>query len=106
ISQDLLLRARARDLPPAKVQFVEGRFEDCEMVGLFDAVVGSSVLHHLDLDLAFQNIYRLLRPGGRACFAEPNLLNPQVFAERRLPFLRHIFWYVSPDESAFTRWRL
>jgi hypothetical protein len=38
-------------------------------------------------------------------FAEPNMLNPQIFAERKLSFLSY-FWYVSPDETAFIRHRL
>jgi hypothetical protein len=40
------------------------------------------------------------------CFAEPNLLNPQVFIERKFTFLRPLLSYVSPDETAFIRWRL
>lgn len=35
------------------------------------------------------------------CFAEPNMLNPQVFAERKFVFMRRVFWYTSPDETAF-----
>jgi hypothetical protein len=35
-------------------------------------------------------------------FAEPNMLNPQVFAERKL---RRLFPYNSPDETAFVRWK-
>ena len=49
-------------------------------------------------------IYELLKPGGRLAFAEPNMLNPQVFAERT--FMRHWSKYTSPDETAFVRWRL
>ena len=44
----------------------------------FDAVYGSSILHHLDLDAALAEAHRVLRPGGRVVFAEPNILNPQV----------------------------
>src|SRR5262245_55903744 len=38
ISPDLLKRARARNLPKDKVQFLEKRFEDCDVDGPFDAV--------------------------------------------------------------------
>jgi hypothetical protein len=42
----------------------------------------------------------LLKRGGRICFAEPNMLNPQVFVERHC---RWLFHYVSADETAFVR---
>jgi len=105
ISRELLEKAKARQLPPERVTFVHGRFEDCEIDGPFDAVIGSSVLHHLEIAAAIGHVFRLLRPGGLLSFAEPNLLNPQVFLERKLRFLP-IFKYVSPDETAFVRWRL
>jgi 2-polyprenyl-3-methyl-5-hydroxy-6-metoxy-1,4-benzoquinol methylase len=101
ISADLLKNADARKLPKDRVQFVNKGFEDCALGGPFDAVIGSSVLHHLDLGLALTRIYELLRPNGIMSFAEPNMLNPQVLAERTL---RSLFPYVSPDETAFVRW--
>src|SRR5206468_9601873 len=103
ISDDLLAYARARRLDAARVRFIQGRFEDLRGEPPFDAVIGSSVLHHLDLDDALETAYKLLRPGGHFSFAEPNLLNPQVFLERRLSFLP-MFSHVSPDETAFVRW--
>jgi len=102
ISEDLLMRARERDIPNAR--FLCRRFEDCELEGPFDAVIGSSVLHHLDVVDATAKIVHLLKPGGRLSFAEPNYLNPQVFTERKLRFIRPLFWHVSPDETAFVRW--
>jgi SAM-dependent methyltransferase len=36
-----------------------------------DVVLGVAILHHLDLDIAASEIYRLLKPGGRAIFQEP-----------------------------------
>lgn len=105
ISADLLAKARARGLPPGQISFLEKPFEDCEIDGPFDAVIGSSVLHHLDMDIAMRKIFDLLRPGGIVSFAEPNPMNPQVFLERKLHFLP-IFSYVSPDETAFARWKL
>ena len=103
ISPALLEKARARGLPEDRVRFVEGALEEAPITGPFDAVIGSSVLHHLDLRRALSRVYALLVPGGRVCFAEPNMLNPQVFLERRF---RRWFPYVSPDETAFVRWRL
>lgn len=103
ISADLLEVARARSLPPDRVRFVEKPFEECDVDGPFDAVIGSSVLHHLQIGISLQRIHDLLRPGGILSFAEPNMLNPQVFLERKLQFLP-MFSYTSPDETAFVRW--
>ena len=103
ISGDLLEKAKARCLPSGNVHFHKKRFEDCDVDGSFDAVIGSSVLHHLDFKQALSKMYDLLKPGGIVSFAEPNILNPQVFIERRF---RKFFPYVSPEETAFVRWRL
>jgi SAM-dependent methyltransferase len=101
ISPELIAKARDRDLPASQVRFLVQRFEDCDVEGPFDAVIGSSVLHHLVLDEALSHIYSLLKPGGWLSFAEPNLLNPQVLAMFRLRFL---FPEISPDEDALIRW--
>jgi 2-polyprenyl-3-methyl-5-hydroxy-6-metoxy-1,4-benzoquinol methylase len=106
ISAELIRKAYARQLPEEQVQFLEKRFEDCDVDGPFDAVIGSSILHHLDLHTALGKMYNLLKPTGRISFAEPNILNPQVFLERKLSFIRPLFWYISPDETAFVRWSL
>jgi 2-polyprenyl-3-methyl-5-hydroxy-6-metoxy-1,4-benzoquinol methylase len=105
ISPDLLQKARQRNLPSDRVSFCQKRFEDCDADGPFDAIIGSSVLHHLDIDLAIPRIKSLLKGGGTVSFAEPNMLNPQVFLERKFHHLR-MFSYTSPDETAFVRWRL
>ncbi|HEY1218843.1 MAG: class I SAM-dependent methyltransferase [Bryobacteraceae bacterium] len=101
LSPDLLALARKRNLP--NVRFLEKNFEDCEVEGPFDAVIGSSVLHHLDLERTWSKIYTLLKPGGRMSFAEPNMLNPQIFCERHF---RTFFPQVSPNETAFVSFRL
>lgn len=103
LSPELLALARRRGLPPERVRFVEQRFEELDEDAAFDAVLGSSVLHHLDLVPALRKALVLLKPGGKLSFAEPNMLNPQVFAERRF---RRWFPNVSPDETAFVRPRL
>ena len=105
ISPELLEKARARRLPAVQVTFCERSFEECDVEGPFDAVIGSSVLHHLELESAIRRIKELLKPRGRISFAEPNMLNPQVFLERRFNNLP-IFSYTSPDETAFVRWQL
>ncbi len=101
LSEDLLAIARRRGIPNAR--FLARPFETCEVEGPFDAVIGSSVLHHLVLEDALPRIFGLLAPGGRLSFAEPNYLNPQVFLERELRWVRPLFWYITPDETAFVR---
>lgn len=105
ISPELLQKARKRDLPSNQVSFLEKQFEDCAVDGPFDAIIGSSILHHLDIDRSLERMKALLKPGGRLAFAEPNMLNPQVYLERKFQFLP-IFSYTSPDETAFVRWKL
>jgi len=55
-------------------------FED----GAFDRVFGHDVLHHMDLERARQEILRVLKPGGRAVFAEPLGHNPVINLFRNL----------------------
>ena len=45
----------------------------------FDVIFGYYVLHHLDTKRTFDEIRRLLKPGGFAFFYEPNILNPLVY---------------------------
>ena len=101
LSPDLLELAHQRNLPG--VEFRLQAFEDAEIDGPFDAVIASSVLHHLDLSRAWDKIFQLLKPGGRLSVAEPNMLNPQIYAERHF---RSFFPQVSPDETAFVRWQV
>jgi SAM-dependent methyltransferase len=59
----------------------------------FDLVFGTSVIHHLDLDRAYSEIARVLRPGGSAIFVEPLGHNAAInLYRRRTPNLR------TPDE--------
>jgi 2-polyprenyl-3-methyl-5-hydroxy-6-metoxy-1,4-benzoquinol methylase len=92
---------RRRLGPDAEV--VVGNVETAE--GLdgrsFDAIVGVSVLHHVNLDLALRRtVVPLLKRGGRFAFSEPNIRNPQVWAERHIALVgraRH----TTPHETAF-----
>ena len=112
LSPDLLAKAIERQLPADHVRFAQRRAEGLERSDPafqewaphgFDAIVGSSVLHHLDIPTALATCKRLLVAGGRIAFAEPNLLNPQVWMERNF---RSWFPYVSRDETAIVRWQL
>ena len=94
--------ALARDRVGERAQVVVGNIETGEgLDGLeFDAIVGVSVLHHVDLNATFAHTFSLLRPGGRFAFSEPNMANPQVWAERNLEPVRR-FRHVTPYETAF-----
>jgi SAM-dependent methyltransferase len=53
-----------------------------ELYGRYDALVGFFVLHHLaDLERAFMEMAKLLRPGGRVIFIEPNPYNPLYYLQ-------------------------
>jgi SAM-dependent methyltransferase len=52
--------------------------------GTFDAVCGTGILHHLNLEQAAAEIRRVLKPGGRAVFIEPLGHNPLINLFRRL----------------------
>lgn len=105
ISAELLEIARARGIPIDNVQFLERRFEDTDIRGPFDTVIGSSVLHHLDVAAALARIFELLKPGGVMSFAEPNMLNPQIFIQKNVPWIKKRFGD-SPTETAFVKWRI
>lgn len=73
--------------------------------GVFDTVIGSSILHHLNVKKALEEFWRVLRPGGTLALAEPNMLNPQIFLMKNVPIVKR--WMgEDPDETAFIRWRL
>jgi 2-polyprenyl-3-methyl-5-hydroxy-6-metoxy-1,4-benzoquinol methylase len=105
ISLELLEVARQR-CSPGNVQFEVGNayamtFPD----ETFDSVVGSSVLHHLEIEAALKEIHRVLKPGGSIYFTEPNMMNPQVAGQKNVPVIKQRLGD-SPDETAFFRWRL
>jgi SAM-dependent methyltransferase len=71
----------------------------------FDSVVGSSILHHLEIEPAMREIYRVLKRGGTIYFTEPNMLNPQIAVQKNIPWIKRKLGD-SPDETAFFRWPL
>ena len=60
----------------------------------FDLICGFAIIHHLDLDLAIPELFRVLKKGGRAIFAEPLKGNPFIDIFRRVTPK-----YRTPDES-------
>jgi len=78
-------RARATEEGRTGLHFEEMNaeqltFEDAS----FDAVIGSGILHHLDLELGVPEVARVLRPGGVGVFLEPLGLNPAIRLYRRV----------------------
>jgi ubiquinone/menaquinone biosynthesis C-methylase UbiE len=55
----------------------------------FDIVYGSTILHHLDVEKAYKEMTRVLKPEGKAIFLEPLGHNPFINLFRRFtPHLR------------------
>jgi SAM-dependent methyltransferase len=55
----------------------------------FDRVFGAAILHHLDVESGRRELYRVLKPGGKAAFVEPLGTNPIVrFVRNYVPY-RH-----------------
>ena len=50
----------------------------------FDLIIGSDILHHLDLEAAAHEMRRLLKPNGAAVFIEPLAHHPLLRLGRRL----------------------
>src|SRR3990172_12193817 len=77
ISMALIQKARNK-MKGRGVEFVVADIERLPFKqGVFDSVVGISVLHHLSLDIACREVYGVLTKGGRLAFSEPNMVNPQ-----------------------------
>jgi SAM-dependent methyltransferase len=104
LSPDLIEEAKKE--PITNVRYVVGDIESLDFsANSFDAVVGSSVLHHVDFTKALTEAYRVLKSGGRVAFAEPNMLNPQIALQKNVPFIKRRLGD-SPDETAFFRWTI
>jgi len=105
VSPDLLEIARANcSLPNVQYQ-IQNAYALSYSEGVFDSVIGSSVLHHLEVEKALRNVYRVLKPGGTIYFTEPNMLNPQIALQKNIPWIKRRLGD-SPDETAFFRWSL
>ena len=101
ISEDLIRLGRRR-------MAVNGRADDAQFIvasahrlplpdASVDVVFGIAILHHLDLDLASQEVHRVLRPGGRGIFQEP------VRNSAAVRFVRSMIPSRAPDTSPFER---
>lgn len=53
----------------------------------FDVVFGKAILHHIDPNLGYFDLSRVLRKGGKGVFVEPLGMNPFLrFARAHLPY--------------------
>ncbi|HNX82002.1 MAG TPA: class I SAM-dependent methyltransferase [Candidatus Omnitrophota bacterium] len=102
---DLIAQAK-KDIPHGSVSFL---VSDAELLPFadktFDAVIGNSILHHVNILPALREIKRVLTKNGTMAFCEPNMLNPHVFLERKIPWIGKRLG-ISPHETAFLRKKL
>jgi ubiquinone/menaquinone biosynthesis C-methylase UbiE len=64
----------------------------------FDVVFGGAILHHLNIEMVVNHIYRVLKPNGKIVFLEPLNMNPFYKLYRKLnPKER------TPDEHALVK---
>lgn len=107
LSPQLANLARERVQNFKNVTIINNRFEDYLDGGEFDAIVAVSVLHHLVVETAIRIAFEKLKPGGKICFSEPNMLNPQIFFERKLKrIFPNVIKNTTPNEIAFLRGKL
>ena len=50
----------------------------------FDAVFGSSIIHHVNVEGCLKEFYRVLKPKGTAVFIEPLFYNPVINLYRKM----------------------
>jgi SAM-dependent methyltransferase len=105
VSPDLLQLARAQHSAPNVRYELQNAYAMSYPDASFDSVVGSSVLHHLEIQPALREIHRVLKPSGTIFFTEPNMLNPQIAVQKNVPWVKRKLGD-SPDETAFFRWPL
>jgi SAM-dependent methyltransferase len=101
LSPDLLDLAQQRiavDAPSGTVQFLCGSAHAVPLPDeSVDVIFGHAVLHHLDLAQSAAEVFRLLRPGGRAIFKEP------LRESRLVRAIRPLIPYRQPDISPYER---
>ena len=105
VSPELLEIARTNCSSPNVQYQIQNAYALSYSEAVFDSVVGSSVLHHLEIEEALRDIYRVLKPMGTIYFTEPNMLNPQIAIQKNIPWIKRKLGD-SPDETAFFRWPL
>ncbi|TDP97567.1 class I SAM-dependent methyltransferase [Labedaea rhizosphaerae] len=85
---------------------VDGRVADAERIpyddNTFDLVVGHAVLHHIpDVQAAFAEVLRVLKPGGRFVFAG----EPTKIGDRYARKLGQLTWWLTTNVTKLPRLR-
>lgn len=88
---------------------VEGKVGDAEKIPFpdnsFDLVVGHAILHHIpEAEVAFKEILRVLKPGGRFVFAG----EPSKIGDKYARFLGNLTWKLTTNLTKLpflTGWR-
>jgi len=98
ISKELLkvARKRVKDIKFEVADSMNLHYKDKS----FDVVIGNSILHHLDIDKSLDEIFRVLKTGGKMIFCEPNMANPYILIQKNSKFVKKITGD-SPTETAF-----
>ena len=61
-----------------KIKFIKGFAEDFMFEEEFDLILGIGILHHTDLSIVSNTIFKALKQGGKALFLEPLDHNPFI----------------------------
>ena len=106
ISPDLLEKAKKKIGNKKNVEFKTADIHNLPFENnTFDYIFGVSVIHHLDLPTAFKEISRVLKENGTVVFSEPNMLNPQMFIQKNVLFIKRLMGDTI-TETAFYKWKI
>jgi SAM-dependent methyltransferase len=99
LSPELIKLARRRlELHGQQAEFAVGSCHDIPVADeSLDMLFGMAILHHLDLEIAAREVWRVLKPGGLAIFSEPTR------DSSALRFLRRLIPWQPQDVSPFER---
>lgn len=100
------MRAKANNVG-ASIQFIAKPVELLDFEDrYFDLIFGAHILHHLDREIGFANIQRMLNPEGKAVFCEPALLVSKTIRNMRYSkFGRKLlpYYFETPTESSLSK---
>ena len=106
ISPEAVASASARCAPYTHAAFAVGDAIHLPFANeTFDAIVGNAILHHLPIEPALSECFRVLKPSASIWFSEPNMMNPQIAVEKNVRFIGRMLQNTE-DETAFFRWSL